>query len=323
MSFVLDVLILLSRTARSLKADRVRADYASYGEKFEVAVVDDVAISDLTPALRDVNALVHVASPMPFRASPEDTLRSAVDGSRRILETALSHNVKKFVITASTATLYTPELAFKDIACDENSWNEATREEALSPDASSPFVYATSKALAEKEIWKFAKEHPDVDITTILPPLLYGPYSPHAVLDAASLQQGSNALLYSLIAGPEGRPFAGHGWAFPLYIHVADAAKAHVLALKAPPSPKPKRIIVGGGEFFFSDAIRHIAAVRPELKARLPDLSAAPEDPKEYVKLDLSNAERILGLKEYKDWKETVEGTIDDLVFKEKIPLGQ
>lgn len=45
-------------------------------------------------------------------------------------------------------------------------WNPSTREEALDPSRDAMFVYAASKALAEKEIWKFASAHPDINITT-------------------------------------------------------------------------------------------------------------------------------------------------------------
>lgn len=45
-------------------------------------------------------------------------------------------------------------------------WNNVTREEALDPSAHPIFVYSASKALAEKEIWKFAEAHPDINVTT-------------------------------------------------------------------------------------------------------------------------------------------------------------
>lgn len=45
-------------------------------------------------------------------------------------------------------------------------WNPLTREIALTPGTDPMWVYATTKTLAEREIWKFAEEHPEVDITT-------------------------------------------------------------------------------------------------------------------------------------------------------------
>lgn len=45
-------------------------------------------------------------------------------------------------------------------------WNEITKEEVLKPDLSPMSVYAASKSLAEKEIWKFAEAHPEISVTT-------------------------------------------------------------------------------------------------------------------------------------------------------------
>lgn len=50
-----------------------------------------------------------------------------------------------------------------------SDWNEVTKEQVLdgthgADDAM--WVYAASKAVAERELWKFADAHPEVDITT-------------------------------------------------------------------------------------------------------------------------------------------------------------
>ncbi|TFY80193.1 hypothetical protein EWM64_g3818 [Hericium alpestre] len=246
-------------TARSPKADAVRAAYARYGDKFELVAIKDIATSDLAPALKD------------NKMSAITLTSSSVDGSRRILEAPLSSNFKKIVVTGSTAALHDPTLTFTNLTCNENSCLSTTREEALVSDASGFLVYSASKAPAEKEIWKFAEEHPDVDITTT--PARSSPAPRSRRLDRAHLQPRQRRRRPALHRPGLDLP--------PLYVNVADVTKAHVLALRAPSASKPKRIIVSSGEFYFSDAIRHLASILPELKARLPDLSAAPEDPKE------------------------------------------
>lgn len=45
-------------------------------------------------------------------------------------------------------------------------WNTVTVEEALAPGANPLTVYGAEKTLAEKFAWKFADEHPEVEITT-------------------------------------------------------------------------------------------------------------------------------------------------------------
>ena len=124
-------------------------------------------------------------------------------------------------------------------------------------------------------------------------------------------------MVYALIKGPKGRPIPKHV-VFPNYIHVADAAKAHVLALAAPPSTMPKRIIVNGGSVTWKQATQYLAETRPDLKDRLPVITGDEKDPEVWAKFDTSSAERIIGLKDYINWKETISSTIDDILKREK-----
>lgn len=45
-------------------------------------------------------------------------------------------------------------------------WGETTREEVIAKAADPYFVYFASKILAEKAVWEFAKEHPELDVAT-------------------------------------------------------------------------------------------------------------------------------------------------------------
>jgi len=105
---------------------------------------------------------------------------------------------------------------------------------------------------------------------------------------------------------------------FPLTVDVRDVARAHVLALTAPPADQVgrKRLFVAGPPVTWKEASEHLAAVRPELKARLPDLSDARET--DIAVIDVSRAREVLGLTDYIGWKKTVEDTTDSLVAAEK-----
>ena len=54
-NIILDLRSLTCRTVRSAKAEAVKQAYAVYGDKFEVAVVDDIATSDLTQAFKGLS----------------------------------------------------------------------------------------------------------------------------------------------------------------------------------------------------------------------------------------------------------------------------
>jgi len=103
---------------------------------------------------------------------------------------------------------------------------------------------------------------------------------------------------------------------------VRDVARAHVLALKLPPSETPKRFIVSTGTFTWTEAAELLAEKRPELKERLPVAGRKPTlGP--VARLDTSKTESVLGMKNYVKWQDTVLDTVDDLLRVEKELSGQ
>ena len=160
-------------------------------------------------------------------------------------------------------------------------------------------------------------------MTTIHPSYIYGPIGPGQVYSGP--ESGTNRYIYELIAGAPGRLVSGydHGVAPPLHVDVRDVARAHVLALKVPPSvDEPKRFILSSSRFTWKEAIELIAQARPELKGRLPVITGKEPVVGPYAVLDTSATERILGIKNYVKWQQTVLDTIDDLVRVEKELAG-
>ncbi len=104
----------------------------------------------------------------------------------------------------------------------------------------------------------------------------------------------------------------------PLTVDVRDVAKAHVLALTAPPTSQVgrKRLLVAGEGFLWKDAVDHLRAVRPELRERLPDPSEAKK--LEASTMDVSRTREVLGLDKYMDWRKTVEDSVDSFLSIER-----
>lgn len=300
-------------TVRSSKAARVRVAYGSFGDQFNIAVVDDLATSDLADAFRGADALIHVGSPMSTGGGAADMLKGAISGTERVLEYAATAGVKKVVVTASIISLVNPKLIFTDIKVTASDWNDQTFEDAIKPDASPFEVYGASKKLAEEAVWKFAESHPDIDIATVHPPFLYGLPGRGQVIDTPA--GSTNNYIYNLISGPKGRPLPAPG--HPAFTNVADAARAHVAALKTPPSGQPKRILPVGGKFTWKQAVEYLAQARPGLKERLPVLDGS-EQTIAAAELDPSSAALLVGLDKYISWQETLETTIDDFLRREK-----
>jgi nucleoside-diphosphate-sugar epimerase len=199
------------------------------------------------------------------------------------------------------------------------AYNPHTVEDALQPGASSFLVYAISKGLADRAVRDFKRAHPDLDVTTIHPSYIYGPLGSGQVYNAPGT--GTNQRIYGLIAGAPDRPVNGYDPELPppLHVDVRDVARAHVLALKVPPSAdEPKRFIVSSSRFTWKEAIEFIAQARPELKGRLPVITGKEPPVPPFAILDTSATEKILGLGNYVRWQDTVLDTIDDLLRVEK-----
>ena len=200
------------------------------------------------------------------------------------------------------------------------AYNPQTIEDALKPGAGQN-VYTVSKALADRAVRDFKRAHPELDLTTVHPSYVYGPLGSGQVYSTPG--SGTNHFIYDLLAGPPGRPLSGYdpaGFGPPMSVDVRDVARAHVLALRVPPSADaaPKRFIVSSSRFTWKEAVELIAQARPELKGRLPIVTGNEPEVAPFAILDMSATETVLGLKNCVKWQDTVLDTIDDLLRVEK-----
>ncbi|KAH9039297.1 hypothetical protein EDB85DRAFT_1887481 [Lactarius pseudohatsudake] len=196
---------------RSRNVARVNKSYESFGDKFSVTAIDDLVTSDLSDAVKGVDAIIHVAYALP-NANPGVVLDAAVSGTTRILDAALAAGIKKLFITESVVSL-APASDFWDITITE-------------------------------------------ECEPVRPRRLHEP-----------------ARLRAHLRCP-GRPVSGYdpasGVPALLNVDVRDVARAHVLALKLPPSETQKRFALSTNAFTWKEAIELLAKKRPELKGRLP-----------------------------------------------------
>ena len=200
------------------------------------------------------------------------------------------------------------------------AYNMQTAEEALQPGAPGFLVYSVSKALADRVGRDFKRAHLDLDLTTIHPSYIYGPLGSGQVYNSPGT--GTNRRVYDLIDGVPGRPVNVYDPATlgppPPSVDVRDVARAHVLALKVPPSDTMKRFILSSNTFTWKEAVEFLAQARPELKGRLPVITGKEPTYPPFFTLDTSATEAILGLKSCIKWQDTVLDTIDDLLRVEK-----
>jgi len=182
------------------------------------------------------------------------------------------------------------------------------------------YVYQTAKTTAERELWAIVKSNPTVDLTTIIPPAIFGPFVPNFPNSAERTSLGTNDFVYSLLTGGPDGPNTYPSVPIGHMIDVRDVAKAHVLALSAPAIPGiNKRLLVSSGTFKWRTTADLIRTARPELASRLP-----AEGDKAMVQtrapMDISLAAKVIGMHEddYIRWDETMLTTIDTVVTWEK-----
>ncbi|KAI0055434.1 NAD-P-binding protein [Artomyces pyxidatus] len=301
-------------TARSTKVSHLQESYKSFGDRFQIAVVDDISTNDFSEAVTGVDAIIHVATPFPGSTSAEAVLKGAVDGTTRVLDAAVVAGVHKIIITSSIVGLVSPSQLGTSVVIDETCSSDMTYEQAILPGVDPLVVYSASKALADKATWEYAKRHPELDIAAIYPPILWGPTGRGQVVDGPV--SGTNKFIYALITGQKGRPVEPMN-AGATFCNVLDTARAHVNALKLPKSDKPKRIIPNAGEYTYVRAVRYLARTRPELRDRLPVVDVEEQEIPPHATFDNTTAKAV-GLNVYISFEETVGAVIDGAVRREK-----
>ncbi|KAJ6535063.1 hypothetical protein B0H19DRAFT_1184841 [Mycena capillaripes] len=297
--------------ARGGKADHLQSSYASYGDRFAVVKIADIAHDQFPEALVGVDGILHLASPLPGRAEPAAMLQAAVEGTLNVIVQGENAGVKRFVVTSSTASVDNPENSFTD-----QDWNPVTREMALTG-GNEMVTYSASKKFAEMALWEWTEKHPHVEVTSLNAPFFYGPFTSHFSLPAPDYGAISTDLIIYNLLFPDGvSPPGTH------YIDVRDVAQAHIRALNSPPMAEVgrKRVILSSPYgWSFQKTLDFIKEQRPALKKRL--ITTKPQTQRfDVLPMDFSRVEKVLGMKvsDFHTVEETTLDTVDALIQVEE-----
>ena len=121
--------------------------------------------------------------------------------------------------------------------------------------------------------------------------------------------------MYQLISGPNTYPVSEA--VVSNSVDVRDIARAHVLALFAPPHPAgiDKRLLIESGQFTWQEAVGLVRKERPELASRLPPKEKDDEAPyRTKAPLDTSLTKEVLGDHKLFTWQESILASIDSAV---------
>ncbi|ESK82147.1 3-beta hydroxysteroid dehydrogenase isomerase family protein [Moniliophthora roreri MCA 2997] len=292
---------------------KVKTIFPDTGSQLEIVEVPSL-LDDHTEALKGVSAVIHTAVPGFFNgASNEETLRGAYAGALNIVNQAISIGIKKIVVTGSFLDLFDTDFkqAYGDELVTEIDFGSIELADIKPEEQDAVFVYQAAKTVVDKRLLQIARENSDVDVTVLLPSMVFGPFVPNFPYPSNISQLGTNAIAYGLIAGGPDGPNTYPSLHIGHLVDVHDVAKAHVLALDAPPVPgRHKRMIVYSGIFKWKDAAEVIRKTHPELAPRLPSSDAAPPAQTD-APLDISFTSEVLGMRKYVPWEESVVAAIE------------
>lgn len=302
-----------ARDTNSDKAQHLKDLFKSYGTDFELVRAGDLEEKGVfDSAVKDVDGILHIASPFHFNAKDPytDLINPAVNGTLSLLHSAKSHGnkVKHVVVTSSVAAIYGPPKG-DGYVYTERDWNDKAVEDIGATKGSKDFnpmtAYRASKNAAERATWKFQKdEKPSFGISVINPSFVFGP-AIHKIKDVESINT-SVALLFKYFKNPETIAPAGPTQA---YVDVRDVARAHIKAMQNPEAAN-KRFANSAGSFTW----QHVVDI---LHERYPDRKIASGGDgagvrKTQYETDSSLSQKVLRIK-YIDLKTSVIDTVESL----------
>jgi dihydroflavonol-4-reductase len=248
-----------SAIAKALRREgyRVRVLVRPSSPRTNVDGRDEIAVCDLldraavADAMRGVRYLVHAAADYRLWApSPDDIMRTNVEGTRTVMEEAARAGIERIVYTSSVATLdpaaHTP--------ADET--HTLALEKAIG-------AYKRSKIMAERLVLGMVKSDG-------LPAVVINPSTPIGPRDVRPTPTGR-----IVIEAAAGRmpAFVDTGLNF---VHVDDVADGHVAALRK--GRIGERYILGGENVTLREMLTDIAAIvgRRPPRVKLPRIALYP-----------------------------------------------
>ncbi|GAA5824093.1 hypothetical protein JCM11251_001519 [Rhodosporidiobolus azoricus] len=280
------------------KADAWLAKYPEYASQLSFSLVPDLAAAGaFDEAIKNVDAVAHIASPFTFQFqdNERDMLIPAIKGTTSVLAAAAATpSVKNVVITSSLAAAQDPAKALDPGFIRTNEvWSPFTYE-AAAKEKIAPLVYLASKTFAERAAWDFfEKEKPAFTMSTIVPPIILGP-SLQPLSSLKDLKLSASAVR-NIIDAEEIAPTA-----VPVFVNVLDCAKGHVEAVERGMS---NRYLFIGGDNDYEEIGRILREEFPEHAHRIPT-KGTPLGP--HWGFDCTPAKQELGV-EFTDLRTTIK----------------
>jgi nucleoside-diphosphate-sugar epimerase len=212
-------------TVRDPGRKQAVADAADPGGRLSFAVADLTADDGWDAALKGVDYVLHVASPL-SGGTADAMIAAARDGTLRVLHAAVAAGAKRVVMT-SAANAASPSSYATEGVTDETLWTD--------PDDPALIPYRRSKTLAERAAWDFmAGFTGPTELVTVLPGAVFGP-----ILTTGTI--GSVGIIGRMVSGKmRGIPRIGLE-----IVDVRDLADVHIRAMTSPDAAGQRFLATG------------------------------------------------------------------------------
>lgn len=222
------------------KAETVRSNAAlkalQKDDRLSFVVVSDMLAADaLDGAVRDVDYIIHCASPVPFSELTTDNayesyIKPAVDGTLGMLRSAAKEkSVKRIVITSSIIAVVPFAATGADLGLTYTAdTRQPEQEGSLGPGTPTFVAYGAGKvsALNQAEAW-MKNNQPHFDLIHLMPSFVLGRND--LWKSPEELQISSNAIFLRVIGACQ--PETGLPGLAMVINHIDDCARIHVQAL--------------------------------------------------------------------------------------------
>ncbi|CAO3667518.1 unnamed protein product [Umbelopsis vinacea] len=281
------IVVGTSRSAHKAEAVKKYFD-ATYGPgKFEIYESDLEKEGAFDAAVKDVEAIAHVASP----------------------------NVKSVVVTSSIVSVLNSEAEPGHIFT-ESDWNDVAYQTVLKlKESDQPIdaflAYIASKNEAERALWRWKEEvKPAFALSTILPAFVYGAIIPTPQTVEAVNATSTPPMIINLFTGQNQDP-SSSPVPEPSYVDVVDVGLMHVRAVELGKKVDGQRYLASAGVGSWQEALDIIHKNFPERK----DIVAVgqPGSYKDFKHaLDNSKAIRELGIK-FNSFENVILNTVNSV----------
>lgn len=204
-------------------------------------------------AMNGCQYVLHIASPThtDAKASEQDLIRPAVEGTLRVLKAARDAKVKRVVMTSSFGAVGFSNHNLNSVTT-EDDWTNPT-EKGLS-------AYEKSKVLAERAAWDFIQQQgAGLELTTINPVAIFGP-------SLGASKSPSLGILTFLLAGSMK--------AIPNIklnvVDIRDVADLHIRAMIHPDAQGQRFIATADGKISMPQIARLLKGKRPDAAQKVP-----------------------------------------------------